>query len=61
MKFEVYKLEIKCVIDHIHLLIAAKPVLDIVTYINTINFHFSRFLRKYYDLFLQISSWRIHI
>ncbi|MBD3213708.1 MAG: IS200/IS605 family transposase, partial [Candidatus Lokiarchaeota archaeon] len=34
--------------NHVHLLISAKSMLDIPKYINTIKGHSSRFLRKAY-------------
>ena len=51
--FEVKVVEIECGIDHVHLLISAKPMLDIPKYINIIKGHSSRFLRKEYKTFLQ--------
>lgn len=60
MNFEVKVLEIECGSDHIHLLISAKPTLDIPKYINTIKGHSSRFLRKHYKDFLQNKLWGAH-
>ena len=51
--FDVKVVEIECGIDYIHLLISAKPTLDIPKYINIIKGHSSRFLRKEYKAFLQ--------
>jgi len=58
--FEVKVVEIECGIDHIHLLISAKPTLDIPKDINTIKGHSSRFLRKEYKSFLQNKLWGNH-
>ncbi|MBD3196362.1 MAG: IS200/IS605 family transposase [Candidatus Lokiarchaeota archaeon] len=58
--FEVKVVEIECGIDHVHLLISAKPMLDIPKYINTIKGHSSRFLRKAYKSFLQDKLWGAH-
>ena len=49
--------EIKYGIDHVHLLISAKPTLDIPKYINIIKGHSSRFLRNEYNSFLQDKLW----
>lgn len=57
---EVKVVEIECGIDHVHLLISAKPMLDIPKYINTIKGHSSRFLRKKYKTFLQDKLWGGH-
>ncbi|MBD3216292.1 MAG: IS200/IS605 family transposase, partial [Candidatus Lokiarchaeota archaeon] len=51
--FEVKVVEIEWGIDHVHLLISTKPMLDIPKDINTIKGHSSRFLRKEYKTFLQ--------
>ena len=56
-KFEVKVVEVECGIDLVHLLISAKPMLDIPKYINTIKGHSSRFLRKVYRSFLQDKLW----
>ncbi len=58
--FEVKVVEIECGIDHIHLLISAKPTLDIPKYINTIKGHSSRFLRMHYNTFLRDKLWGAH-
>ena len=58
--FEVKVVEIECGIDHIHLLISAKPILDIPKYINTIKGHSSRFIRKHYNTFLRDKLWGAH-
>ena len=47
-------------IDHVHLLISAKPTLDIPKYINIIKGHSSRFLRKEYKSFLGDKLWGNH-
>jgi putative transposase len=57
---DVKVVEIECGIDHIHLLISAKPTLDIPKYINTIKGHSSRFLRKKHKTFLQDKLWGAH-
>ena len=59
-KFEVKVVEIECGIDHVHLLIFAKPMLDIPKYINTIKGYSSRFLRKEYKTFLRDKLWGAH-
>jgi len=58
--FEVKVVEIECDIDHIHLLISAKPMLDIPKDINTIKGHSSRFLRKHFNAFLHDKLWGAH-
>ena len=58
--FEVNVVEIECGIDHVHLLISAKPTLDIPKYINIIKGHSSRFLRKEYKSFLGDKLWGNH-
>ncbi|MHA1488907.1 MAG: IS200/IS605 family transposase [Promethearchaeota archaeon] len=58
--FEVKVVEIECGIDHIHLLISAKPTLDIPKYINTIKGHSSRFFFFYYNIFLRDKLWGAH-
>lgn len=58
--FEVKVVEIECGIDHVHLLISAKPMVDIPKDINTIKGHSSRFLRKVYKSFLQDKLWGAH-
>ena len=58
--FEVKVGEIECGMDHVHLLISARPMLDIPKYINTIKGHSSRFLRKEYKTFLQDKLWGAH-
>ena len=59
-KFEVNAIEIECGINHFHLLISAKPTLNIPKYINTIKGHSSRFLRKKYKPFLRDKLWGNH-
>ncbi|MFX1237786.1 MAG: IS200/IS605 family transposase [Promethearchaeota archaeon] len=46
--------------DHVHLLISAKPMLDIPKHINTIKGHSSLFPRKEYETFLQDKSQGAH-
>ncbi|MBD3213609.1 MAG: IS200/IS605 family transposase, partial [Candidatus Lokiarchaeota archaeon] len=58
--FEVKVVEIEWGMDHVHLLISAKPMLDIPKDINTIKGHSSRFLRKEYKSFLQDKLWGAH-
>ena len=58
--FEVNVVEIECGIDHVHVVISAKPMLDIPKYIHTIKGHSSRFLRKEYKSFLQDKLWGAH-
>jgi putative transposase len=58
--FEVKVVEIEWGIDHVHLLISPKPMLDIPKDINTIKGHSSRFLRKEYKTFLQNKLWGAH-
>lgn len=55
--FKVKVVEIECGVDHVHLLISAKPTLDIPKYINTIKGHSSHFLRKQFSTFLQDKLW----
>ena len=58
--FDVKVVEIECGIDHVHLLISAKPTLNIPKYINAIKGYSSRFLRKEYKAFLQDKLWGNH-
>lgn len=58
--FEVKILEIECGTYYIHLLISAKPSLNIPKFINTIKGHSSRFLRKEYKTFLHDKLWGDH-
>jgi putative transposase len=51
--FEVKVVEIECGVDHVHVVISAKPLVDIPKYIHTIKGHSSRFIRKEYKMFLQ--------
>jgi len=55
--FDVELLEIECGIDHAHLLISAKPTLDIPKFINSIKGHSSRYLRQQYREFLRDKLW----
>lgn len=51
--FDVELLEIECGIDHVHLLIGAKPTLDIPKWINSVKGNTSRFLREKHSDFLR--------
>lgn len=55
--FDVNLLEIECGIDHAHLLISAKPTLDIIKFINSLKGHSSRYLRQEYREFLRDKLW----
>lgn len=55
--FDVDLLEIECGIDHAHLLISAKPTLDITKFINSLKGHSSRYLRQQYREFLRDKLW----
>lgn len=55
--FDVDLLEIECGIDHTHLLISAKPTLDITKLINSLKGHSSRYLRQQYQEFLRDKLW----
>lgn len=55
--FEVQIIEQECGIDHVHLLISAKPTLDITKYINILKGHSSRYLRNKYKDFLKDKLW----
>lgn len=55
--YDVEILEIECGIDHIHLLISAKPTLDIPKFINVIKGHSSRYIRQKYNDFLKDKLW----
>jgi len=58
--FDVKLLEIECGIDHVHLLISARPTLDIPKFINSIKGHSSRYLRYQYKDFLKDKLWGDH-
>lgn len=58
--FDVEVLEIECGIDHIHLLISAKPTLDMTKYINIVKGHSSRYIRDKYSEFLSDKLWGNH-
>ena len=58
--FEVDVLEIECGIDHIHLLISAKPTLDMTKYMNIVKGHSSRYIRDKYSDFLRDKLWGNH-
>lgn len=55
--FDVDVIEQECGIDHVHLLISAKPTLDITKYINILKGHSSRYLRDKYKDFLKDKLW----
>lgn len=55
--FDVDLLEIECGIDHVHLLILAKPTLDIPKFIKSLKGHSSRYLRQQYREFLLDKLW----
>lgn len=52
--------EIECGIDHVHLLIGAKPTLDIPKWINSVKGNTSRFLRDKHADFLRDKLWGDH-
>jgi putative transposase len=58
--FEVEVLEIECGIDHIHLVISAKPTLDMTKYINIVKAHSSRYIRDRFSEFLRDKLWGNH-
>lgn len=51
----------ECGIDHIHLLISAKPTTDLTKYINILKGHSSRFLRKEFEEELKNKLWGKHL
>lgn len=51
----------ECGIDHIHLLISAKPTTDLTKYINILKGHSSRFLRKEFGDKLKGKLWGEHL
>ncbi len=55
--FDVNLLEIECGSDHVHLLISAKPTLDITKFINSLKGHSSRYLQQHYREFLRDKLW----
>jgi len=55
--FSVNIIEQQCGDDHIHILVSAKPTLDITKYINIMKGHSSRYLRKEYKSFLKDKLW----
>lgn len=59
-EFEVEVLEIECGIDHVHLLIRAKPTLDIPKWINSVKGNTSRFLREKHINYLREKLWGDH-
>jgi putative transposase len=52
--------EIECGIDHVHLLVGAKPTLDIPKWINSVKGNTSRFLREKHADFLRDKLWGDH-
>jgi len=52
--------EIECGIDHVHLLVGAKPTLDIPKWINSVKGNTSRFLREKHAGFLRDKLWGDH-
>ncbi|MHA2000377.1 MAG: IS200/IS605 family transposase [Promethearchaeota archaeon] len=52
--------EVECGIDHVHLLIGAKPTLDIPKWINSVKGNTSRFLREKHAGFLRDKLWGDH-
>jgi putative transposase len=52
--------EIECGIDHVHLLVGAKPTLDISKWINSVKGNTSRFLREKHADFLRDKLWGDH-
>ena len=53
-------MEIECGIDHVHLLISAKPKFDISKWINSVKGNTSRFLREKHADFLRDKLWGDH-
>ena len=53
-------MEIECGIDHVHLLIGAKPTFDIPKWINSVKGNTSRFLREKHADFLRNKLWGDH-
>ena len=58
--FDVQILEMECGIDHIHILLNAKPTLDITKFINILKGHSSRDIRKKHKDFLKDKLWGDH-
>ena len=58
--FDVQIVEIECGIDHVHLLIRAKPTLEILKWINSVKGNTSRFLMEKHVDFLQNKLWGDH-
>ena len=52
--------EMECGIDHVHLLVGAKPTLDIPKWINSVKGNTSRFLREKHAAFLRDKLWGDH-
>ncbi|MHA1917845.1 MAG: IS200/IS605 family transposase [Candidatus Ranarchaeia archaeon] len=59
-KFDVKIVEIECGIDHVHLLIRTKTILEIPKWINSIKSNTSRFLREKQKNFLRDKLWWEH-
>jgi Transposase and inactivated derivatives len=55
--FQVSVLEQECGCDHIHLLISAKPTIDITKYLNILKGHSSRAIRSQFKEFLKDKLW----
>jgi len=55
--FQITVLEQECGCDHIHLLISAKPTLDITKYLNLLKGHSSRAIRSQFKDFLKDKLW----
>ncbi|TFF99229.1 MAG: IS200/IS605 family transposase [Promethearchaeota archaeon] len=58
--FEVEVLEIECGIEHIHLVISAKPTLDMTKYIHIVKGHSSSYIRDKYSDFFSDILWGNH-
>jgi len=55
--FQVTILEQECGLDHIHLLVSAKPTLDITKYLNILKGHSSRSVRAQFKESLKNKLW----
>lgn len=58
--FDVELLDIECGLDHVHLVIGAKPTLDIPKWINSVKGNTARFLREKHANFLRDKLWGDH-
>ena len=56
-KFDVDIIEQECGEDHIHILFASKPTLDMTKFINILKGHSSRKIRKIHKDFLSDKLW----